>query len=82
MTLPLSVMLYFFMKGEIGMQEMKDIKKIISSLVYNNKLLYSINQEQKRIIDELMYKNEQLESDIEYAKVNGGIKKKILRKYN
>lgn len=75
-------MLYYFTKGEIGMQEMKDIKNIISSLIYNNKLLSSINQEQKRIIDELMYKNEQLESDIEYAKVNGGLKKKILRKYN
>ena len=70
------------MKGEIGMQDLKDIKNIISSLIYNNKLLSSINQEQKRIIDELMYKNEQLESDIEYAKVNGGLKKKILRKYN
>lgn len=75
-------MLYYFMKGEIGMQDLKDIKNIISSLIYNNKLLSSINQEQKRIIDELMYKNEQLESDIEYAKVNGGLKKKILRKYN
>lgn len=64
------------------MQDLKDIKNIISSLIYNNKLLSSINQEQKRIIDELMYKNEQLESDIEYAKVNGGLKKKILRKYN
>ncbi len=61
------------------MKNLKEIKNIISSLIYKNNLLTSINREQKRIIDELMYKNEQLESDLEYSKVNGGIKKKILK---
>ncbi len=61
------------------MENLKEIKNIISSLIYENKLLTSINREQQRIIDELMYKNEQLENDLEYSKVNGGIKKKILK---
>lgn len=61
------------------MQDLKEIKNTLSSLIYKNKLLTSINREQQRIIDELMYKNEQLESDLEYSNVNGGIRKKILK---
>lgn len=62
------------------MKELIDSKTVIKDLLNKNKLLYLENLDQKRMIDELMYKVEQLESDLEYSKVNGGIRKLVLRK--
>ena len=61
---------------------LKEIKNKLSNLYSQNKLLLSLNKEKDRIIDELMYKIEQLESDLEYSKNDGGIKKLILTNKN
>ncbi len=60
------------------MKDIKEIKTIISSLNTKNKQLTLINIEKDRIINELMDKIEKLENDLEYSKVNGGIKKLVL----
>ena len=61
---------------------MKEIRVKINGLVKENKYLRALNKEQQRIIDELMYKVEQLEGDLEYANVHGGLKGLVLRKKN
>ena len=60
------------------MKDMNEIKSTIVTLSKENRLLKSLNNEKDRIINELMYKVEQLENDLEYSKVNGNIKKLIL----
>lgn len=51
------------------MLEMREIKTTIISLLKENKVLNNVILEKDRIIEELMYKVEQLESDLEYSKV-------------
>ena len=60
------------------MKDMNEIKSTIIILSKENMFLKSINNEKDRIIEELMYKVEQLENDLEYSKVNKTIKKLIL----
>jgi len=63
------------------MLDMKKIKETIASLSAQNKVLKNVIFEKNRVIEELMYKVEQLESDLEYGKVNGGMKKLVLKRY-
>ncbi len=60
------------------MKDMQEIKNKVSILYRENLILKSLNNEKDRIIEELMFKIEKLEEDIEYSKVNGGIKKLVL----
>lgn len=60
------------------MKDMNEIKSTIIILSKENKFLKSINNEKDKIIEELMYKVEQLENDLEYSKVNKTIKKLML----
>lgn len=62
------------------MINMKEIKTIITSLLTQNNILKNVISEKDRIIEELMYKVEDLQNDLEYSKVNGGIKKLILKR--
>ena len=60
------------------MRDMNEIKSTIITLSKEKEFLKSLNIEKYRIIDELMYKVEQLENDLEYTKVNSNIKKLVL----
>ena len=60
------------------MRDMNEIKSTIITLSKEKEFLKSLNIEKYRIIDELMYKVEQLENDLEYIKVNSNIKKLVL----
>ena len=62
------------------MLDMKKIKETIFSLLTQNKVLKNVIFEKNRVIEELMYKVEQLENDLEYSKVNGGMKKLVLKR--
>ena len=60
--------------------DMKEIKNIIISLLSQNNLLKNVISEKDKIIEELMYKIDDLQNDLEYSKVNGGIKKLVLKR--
>lgn len=60
------------------MKDIKEIKTVISSLLLENKILKNVVSEKDRIIEELMNKVDDLQNDLEYSKVNGGIKKLVL----
>lgn len=60
------------------MKDIKEIKTVISSLSLENKILKNVLSEKDRIIEELMNKVDDLQNDLEYSKVNGGIKKLVL----
>jgi len=60
------------------MKDIKEIKTVISSLLLENKILKNVLSEKDRIIEELMNKVDDLQNDLEYSKVNGGIKKLVL----
>lgn len=62
------------------MINMKEIKTIITSLLTQNKILKNVILEKDRIIKELMDKVEDLQNDLEYSKVNDGIKKLVLKR--
>ena len=64
------------------MKDMNEIKTTIITLTKENNFLKSLNNEKDRVINELMYKVEQLEKDLEYSNVNGGLKKLILTNRN
>ena len=59
------------------MEDLKKIRDNVKGLYLENQLLKSMNKEKDKIIDDLMYKVEQLESDLEYSKVNTSIKKLV-----
>ncbi len=60
------------------MKDIKEIKTVITSLISENNILKNVISEKDRIIEELMNKVEDLQKDLEYSKVNGGIKKLVL----
>ena len=60
------------------MKDIKEIKTVIISLISENNILKNVLSEKDRIIEELMNKVEDLQNDLEYSKVNGGIKKLVL----
>lgn len=60
------------------MNDIKEIKTVISSLLLENNILKNVVSEKDRIIEELMNKVDDLQNDLEYSKVNGGIKKLVL----
>jgi len=60
------------------MKDFKEIKIIITSLILDNNMLKNVITDKDRIIEELMNKVEDLQNDLEYSKVNGGIKKLVL----
>lgn len=62
------------------MKDIKEIKIVITSLLSENKTLKNVIFEKDRIIEDLMYKVENLQNDLEYSKVNGGIKKLVLKR--
>ena len=62
------------------MKDMKEIKTTITSLLFQNTILKNVISEKDRIIEELMYKVENLQNDLEYSKVNGGINKLVLKR--
>ena len=64
------------------MKDMNEIKTTIITLTKENNFLKSLNNEKDRVINELMYKVEQLEKNLEYSNVNGGLKKLILTNRN
>lgn len=61
---------------------LSEIKNIILKISNQNKMLLALVNDKDRIIEELMYKVEQLQSDLEYSKVNSGIKKLVLTNNN
>jgi len=61
-------------------KDMKEIKTTITSLLFQNTILKNVISEKDRIIEELMYKVENLQNDLEYSKVNGGINKLVLKR--
>lgn len=62
------------------MEDLKEIKTIISSLNKKNIELTLINIEQNRIINELMDKVDELENELDYKKKNDGIKRLVLKR--
>jgi len=62
------------------MKDIKEIKRVILSLLSENKFLKSIIFEKDKIIRELMSKIEDLQNDIEYSKASGDIKKLVLKR--
>lgn len=62
------------------MEDLKEIKTIISSLNTKNKELTLINIEKDRIINELMDKVDELENELDYKKKNDGIKRLVLKR--
>lgn len=62
------------------MEDLKEIKTIISSLNTKNKELTLINIEKDRIINELMDRVDELENELDYKKKNDGIKRLVLKR--
>jgi len=60
--------------------DMKEIKNIIISLLSQNNLLKNVISEKDKIIEELMYKIDDLQNDLEYSKASGDIKKLVLKR--
>jgi len=60
------------------MQDIKEIKRVILSILSENKILKNVVIEKDRIIEELINKVDDLQNDLEYSKINGGIKKLVL----
>lgn len=62
------------------MENLIEIKAVISSLNEKNKELTLNNYEKDRIINELMDKVDELENELDYKKKNDGIKRLVLKR--
>ena len=77
---PLKCNVIVITRGGNIMKDIKEIKRVILSLLSENKFLKSIIFEKDKIIRELMSKIEDLQNDIEYSKASGDIKKLVLKR--
>ena len=62
------------------MKDINEIKTVISSLLFENKILKNVVFEKDRIINELMDKVDELENELDYKKKNDGIKRLVLKR--